>query len=170
MSAFLISANHFNTCEEAVISLTENTILNNGFYLYVDGESKSIGRDFSEEQIKQYFASLKELNVVSYCHKYSHHLESEEGKTIEDIIPELLQHLQENKESEKIEFDNKVNYFVRLLRLLECILYQIEEEHMPEGLTDEHKQAIGFVEAFNQTLMEKIVHGLPASRNCEWAI
>jgi hypothetical protein len=166
MSSFICSPKHFNSLENAIISLTDD---NNFRFPYSFKETFPTlydSRNFTSAQIKQTAGeivdTLRSLNALCVTLKYKHHY----AGTLDTEIESQTRTLMSNKKA--FTHLNKIALF----KSLRCVNYQIEIESLKElrDLTELETNAMFFMKEFCDALAYHIIGGLDAYDKAPWGI
>jgi len=159
MSSFICTPKHFNS----VANYVAFTAINHDHLKYGKAfrDYRKISPFLAEKKLLALFDTLKELSVLCVTLQYKHHYTGKLDQTIEAETKAI-------KQQTNIELLTPISCY----KLLGCITYQIEVEHLKElrELTPEETAALNFCEDFKNDLAHHIVCELPEYDKAKYTI
>jgi hypothetical protein len=167
MSSNIESSKHFNSIESKLIDIfitkTGSKLPSFPYALKKDFPWLYNGSDAfnAKREILNVIDDLRKINVLAVMLQYKHHYE---GKLDEKI-----------KSQTEILFADKTSKkdlsMVGLFKALDCLSYQIEQEHIEElrHLTIDEQKALNFLEVITNTISHNICRNIEDKTN-NWSI
>lgn len=165
MSSFICSSNHFNSIECTLQHLLKGDTFRFPYELeksYPDWFSRftKTNKQISES-ISKIIDILRELNVICVSLQYRHH----NAGNIDNEIKAQLYMLRKSKGGSVLTLHGLYN-------ALNCLVYQIEIEHLEElrELLPEEKASLNFANVMINGIAKHIVDHMPEDNTCKWSI
>lgn len=166
MSSFINSAKHFNSIEQKLKRLLRRDFrgwhslkdVTPGIYTHW---TNGVFTESDEQEITEIINTLRDLSVLCVSLQYKHHYE---GSLDAEIATQ--------KKAVRVGTDTALLSLHGLYNALNCVMYQIEIEHLQElrELTKEESKALEFVEKITSAIAMQIVDELPDDSTCTWSM